>query len=89
MFDFRLCSAYPTYFRGTSTQALHRGHLAVTRPLGPSTFRMAFRITTSSGLRTRRVARQVGQRPRSWLISTVGGKYPLSIGIVKSMLGVA
>src|SRR4029077_4960310 len=31
---------YPTYFRGTSTHALHRGHLAVTRPLGPSTFRM-------------------------------------------------
>src|SRR5207237_5862204 len=67
---------HPTYLSGTSTHALHRGHLAVSRPVGPSTFRMAFRITTSAGLRTRRVARQVGQRPRSWLISMVG-KIPI------------
>src|SRR5262245_35320170 len=62
--------AYPTYLRGTSTQALHRGHLAVTRPVGASTRTIALRITTSSGLRTRRVTRQTGQRPRSSLIST-------------------
>src|SRR5713101_4883995 len=34
-------SCHPTYRRGTRTHALHRGHLAVTRPVGGSTFRIA------------------------------------------------
>src|SRR5215831_8372524 len=79
--------AYPTYLSGTSTQALHRGHFAVTRPVGASTRTMALRMTTSSGLRTKRVTRQTGQRPRSSLIWTADActsrKYTLSIGIVK------
>jgi peroxiredoxin len=83
-----LGSRYPTYLSGTSTQPLHRGHFAVTRPVGASTLTIALRMTTSSGLRTRMVTRQIGQRPRScviWMADVCRtSKYLLSIGIVKN-----
>ena len=84
--------AYPMYLNGTSTQPLHRGHFAVTRPVGASTLTMAFRMMTSSAVRRTRVTRQIGHRPRSGALWTAdactGIKYLLSIGIVKSNLGV-
>ena len=83
--------AYPMYLNGTSTQPLHRGHFAVTRPVGASTLTMAFRMMTSSAVRSTRVTRQIGHRPRSTALMTgdvcTRVKYLLPIGIVKSNLG--
>src|SRR5882762_9902892 len=53
---------YPRYRSGTSTHDLHREHLAVTRPVGESTFKIALWITTSSCSLTTTLARQTGHR---------------------------
>jgi hypothetical protein len=80
------------YLNGTSTQPLHRGHFAVTRPVGASTLTMAFRMMTSSAVRRTRVTRQIGHRPRSGVLWSVDActetKYLLPIEIVKNNLGV-
>src|SRR6266576_1175757 len=52
----------PVYRSGTCTHALHRAHLAVTRPVGKSTLMMALWITTSSWSATTTLARHTGQR---------------------------
>src|SRR5207249_7108976 len=52
----------PVYRKGTCTHALHRTHLAVTRPLAGSTFRIALWMTTSFWSATTTFARQTGQR---------------------------
>jgi hypothetical protein len=52
---------YPMYCRGTSTQDLQRGHLALTRREA-STRRMAFLTTISSTRRTTMADRQTGHR---------------------------
>src|SRR6266446_9307132 len=55
-------SCHPTYRRSTRTHALHRGHLAVTRPVGGLTFRIALLMTTSFWSFTATCALQTGQR---------------------------
>src|SRR5882672_273599 len=52
----------PVYRRGTWTHALHRAHLADTRPVAGSTFRMALWMTTSFWRATTTFALQTGHR---------------------------
>src|SRR6266852_451862 len=53
---------FSVYRRGTCTQALHRAHLAITRPVGGSTRRTALWMTTSFWSATTTFALQTGQR---------------------------
>src|SRR5262245_50056954 len=52
----------PVYRRGTWTHALHRAHLAVTRPVEDSTLMIALWMTISLCRVTTTFARQTGQR---------------------------
>jgi hypothetical protein len=53
--------AHPMYRSGTSIHDLHRGHFAVTRPVGVSTLMIALRIVTSPAARTTTLSLHTGQ----------------------------
>src|SRR5262249_46662544 len=53
---------YARYASGTSTQVLHRGHLALARPVITLTRRMAFFTTSPSPSGITILVRQAGQR---------------------------
>src|SRR2546427_1090067 len=87
--DFAHCRlrVYPRYRSGTSTHDLHRGHFAVTRPVGASTFGIALWITTLSCSLTTTLRGRPGTGSHVLAGFTHGEpKYPFSIEIVKMML---
>lgn len=81
-------AGYPLYANGTSTQALQRGHLALTWPVAALTRRMAFLTINPSSFGTTILVRQTGHRLGSFHAATNASRLMASPEVIPKGLNV-